>query len=198
MLALDLDGPAREDVTLEATRRPAMSRMTAKAISRITVLSFGTIVGLGLSMQAFGAEGKFDNKFCFVSKATALIDAGDGYKVANFEATGIRVGSEGDPMAKNMEEHCVGHYTIIAGQEEDIASCEAVDAAGDKVFVTGIRKFDATKPIDDSEASFRILHGTGKCAGITGEGKSKIVEVISRTPERMAACSRSSGTYQIK
>jgi hypothetical protein len=174
-----------------------MSRMLAKAISRITVLSFGTIVGLGLSMPAFGAEGKFDNKFCFVSKSTALIDAGDGYKVANFEAPGIMVGSEGEPFAK-MEEHCVGHYTIIAGQEEDSASCEAVDAAGDKVFVTGIRKFDAAKPIADSEASFRILHGTGKFAGVTGEGKSKIVEVISRTPERMAACSHSTGTYQIK
>ena len=197
MLALDLDGPAREDVTLEATRRTAMSRMTAKAISRITVLSFGTIVGLGLSMQAFGAEGKFDNKFCFVSRTTAVIDAGGGYKVANFEATGIRVGPEGDPFAK-MEEHCIGHITATPGEQVDDDSCEAVDAAGDKVFVAGIRKSDPAKPIEDSEASFRILHGTGKFAGVTGEGKSKIVDVISRTPERMAACRHSSGTYHMK
>jgi len=66
------------------------------------------------------------------------------------------------------------------------------------VFVAGIRKSDPAKPIEDSEASFRILHGTGKFAGVTGEGKSKIVDVISRTPERMAACRHSSGTYHMK
>src|SRR5215469_4604881 len=197
MLALDLDGLVREDVMLEATRRTAMSRMTAKAISPITVFSFGTIVGLGLSMQAFGAEGKFDNKFCFVSKTTAVIDAGEGYKVGNFEATGIRVGAEGDPFAK-MEEHCIGHISAKPGEQVDDTSCEAVDAAGDKVFGIAIRKFDPAKPIEDSEATFRILHGTGKFAGVTGEGKSKIVDVISRTPERMAACSHSSGTYHMK
>jgi hypothetical protein len=42
------------------------------------------------------------------------------------------------------------------------------------------------------------MHGTGKFAGITGEGKSKIVDVISRTPEKMVACSHSTGTYQMK
>jgi len=197
MLALDLDGLVREDVMLEATRRTAMSRMTAKAISPITVFSFGTIVGLGLSMQAFGAEGKFDNKFCFVSKTTSVIDAADGYRVGNFEATGIRVGSDGDSFAKK-EEHCIGHITAIPGEQVDDTSCEAVDAAGDKVFGIALRKFDPAKPIEDSEATFRILHGTGKFAGVTGEGKSKIVDVISRTPERMAACSHSSGTYHMK
>ena len=66
------------------------------------------------------------------------------------------------------------------------------------MFDSSCQRLNAQESIEDSEASFRILHGTGKFAGITGEGKSKIVEVISRTPERMAACSRSSGTYQIK
>ena len=172
-----------------------MSQSTVKDMSRITILVLGTFAGL--SIPAFAAEGKLDNKFCFVSKATTLIDAGDGYKVGNFEATGMRVGLEGDPLAK-MEQHCVGHFTVIAGQEEDTAGCEAVDPAGDKVFAIVIRKFDSTKPIEDSEASFRILHGTGKFAGITGEGKSKIVDVISRTHERMAGCSHATGTYSMK
>jgi hypothetical protein len=162
-----------------------------------TALVPGILTGLVLAVPVFGAEGSFDNKFCFVSKTTAVIDAGGGYRVANFEATGIRVGQEGDPFAK-MEEHCIGHLTAIPGEQVDYASCEAFDAAGDKVFGTTIRKFDPAKPIEDSESTFRILHGTGKFAGVTGEGKSKIVDVITRTPERMAACSHSTGTYHMK
>ena len=57
---------------------------------------------------------------------------------------------------------------------------------------------DPSKPIEGTEASFRVVHGTGKFAGVTGEGKSKIVDVISRTPEKMVACSHSTGTYHMK
>jgi hypothetical protein len=162
-----------------------------------TALVSGVLTGLVFVLPAFAAEGKFNDKFCFVAKNAAVIDAGDGYKAGNFEADGIRLGPEGDPFA-NMVEHCVGHFTIVAGQQEDTVYCYAEDKAGDKVSGIAIRKFDPTKPIEDSEASFRVVHGTGKFAGVTGEGKSKIVNVITRTPEKMVACSESTGTYHMK
>ena len=171
-----------------------MLQMTAKAVSRITVLSFGTIVGLGLSTQAFAAEGKYDNTFCFTSKATEVIEVG-GFKAGNFETHGIRMGAEGDPF-RAMAQHCVGQFTIINGEQEDTVRCEGANAAGDKVFGVATRKFDTAKP--GGEGSFRILGGTGKFAGISGEGHSKITDVISHTPEHISGCAHSWGTYTIK
>ena len=160
-----------------------------------TILTCSLCVGLIFSMPALGADFKYDNQFCFVAKTTDVIVHADGFKAGNFKTTGIRMGAEGDPF-RAMEQHCVGNFTIIGGQQEDNVRCEAENAAGDKVFGVATRKFDTAKP--GGEGSFRILGGTGEFAGISGEGKSKITDVISHTPEHISGCAHSWGTYTIK
>jgi hypothetical protein len=161
---------------------------------QMTILVSSVCTGLVLSMSAFGADVKYDNTFCFTSKSTEVIEVG-GFKAGNFETHGIRMGPEGDPF-RAMAQHCVGQFTIINGEQEDTVRCEAANAAGDKVFGVATRKFDTAKP--GGEGSLRILGGTGKFAGISGEGKSKMTDVISHTPEHISGCAHSWGTYTIK
>jgi hypothetical protein len=165
-------------------------------MSRFTALVSSVVTGLVFAIPAFGADSKFDNQFCFVSTATHAIVHTDGVKSGNFDTTGIRIGPEGDPF-RAMAEHCVGQFTAINGEQEDIVRCEAVNAAGDKIFAMGSRKFNSLTT-EQTELSFRIVHGTGKFAGISGEGKSKIVDVISHNPAQISACAHSWGTYTIK
>ena len=74
---------------------------------------------------------------------------------------------------------------------------EAENAGGDKVFGVATRKFNPLMP-EQSEGSFQIVHGTGKFAGISGEGRSKLVDVITKTPGEMSGCAHSWGTFTIK
>jgi hypothetical protein len=128
--------------------------------------------------------------------ANHVIEVDNGYKSGNFDVTGIRMGPEGDPF-RAMAEHCVGSFTIMGGHQVDTTRCVAENAAGDKVFGVAIREFDPNNP-GDRVGSFRILHGTGKFAGITGEGKHQMTDVISHTPTQISGCARSWGTYTIK
>ena len=165
-------------------------------MSQTTILTSSLCAGLIFSMPALGADYKYDNQFCFVAKTTDVIAHADGFKAGNFKTTGIRMGAEGDPF-RAMEQHCVGNFTVIGGQQEDNVRCEAENAAGDKVFGVATRKFNPLMP-EQSEGSFQIVHGTGKFAGISGEGRSKLVDVITKTPGEMSGCAHSWGTFTIK
>jgi hypothetical protein len=59
----------------------------------------------------------------------------------------------------------VGSFTIISGDYD--GSCEYWNAAGDKIFSIYARKGDPTK----AEGAWHVVHGTGKFAGISMEGK---------------------------
>jgi hypothetical protein len=111
-------------------------------------------------MPAFGADFKYDNTFCFTSKATEVIEVG-GFKAGNFETHGIRMGSEGDPF-RAMAQRCVGQFTIINGEQEDNVRCEAANAAGDKVFGVATRKFDPTKPGGEGRAVIDLAFRRGR------------------------------------
>jgi hypothetical protein len=165
-------------------------------MARMPAITCTAVTGLIFSIPAFAIDFKYDNQFCFVSTANHVIQHAEGFSSGTFDTTGIRMGPEGDPF-RAMAEHCVGQFTIINGEQEDHVGCEAANSAGDKIFGLATRKFSPLNP-QQGEGDFRIVHGTGKFAGIVGEGKSKVTDVILQNSTQTIACAHSWGTYTIK
>ena len=88
----------------------------------------------------------------------------------------------------------VGSYTIIIGDYNETDSCEYWNAAGDKIFSIYARKGDPTK----AEGAWHVVHGTGKFAGISMEGKWMPIGAFPPVPNVASACSHEWGPYNIK
>jgi hypothetical protein len=158
-----------------------------------TLLVSSVFAGLAFSTQVFAAEIKYDNQGCYVGQVH-LIQHADGFVSGSFDVGNMRLPDQyGNPMTSG---HCVGTFMVISGEPEVNGTCEFADAAGDKQFLAFARKGDPAKV----EGTGRWLHGTGKYAGISGEGKYKTIGEIP--PPGMAGmlggCDRAWGTYTVK
>jgi hypothetical protein len=91
---------------------------------------------------------------------------------------------------------CLGAFSIVNGQQDENGSCEFVDAAGDKYFLVYARKGDPAK----AEGTWRFVHGTGKFADMTGEGKWMPIGTFpaSGMPNMSNGCNRQWGSYNMK
>lgn len=161
-------------------------------MSKKTLLSSGIFVAF-LSAQGFAAEVKYEHQGCYAGPVH-LIQHADGFVAGSFDIVNMRLpGQEGSPL---LSQHCVGSFTVIGGEAESNGICEGVDPDGDKYLVTFARKGDPAKV----EGTNRFVHGTGKYAGITGEGKYKSIGDIPPPgmANMMAGCDRAWGTFTIK
>jgi hypothetical protein len=95
-----------------------------------------------------------------------------------------------------LSSHCVGTFTVLRGEPEVNGVCEFADAAGDKILQSFARKGDPAKV----EGTHRFIHGTGKFAGISGEGKYKIIGEIPPPgmTNMLGGCDHAWGTYTLK
>ncbi len=128
--------------------------------------------GLGPCLDAVAGQveklppsGKAKFQVSYVQWAPAReIALGDAAGIGAMEIVGITRNTEGKSWFDRMTEHCSGQY--YWGDHNPAAgngTCLYVDADGDKVMVN----WTITAPYDGTK---QIVGGTGKYAGITGQG----------------------------
>jgi hypothetical protein len=158
-----------------------------------TLFVSSVFAALTFSTQVFAAEIKFDGQGCYVGQVH-LIQHADGFVSGSFDSGNMRLPDQyGNPLVSG---HCVGTFTVINGEAESNGSCEFADAAGDKYLGVFSRKGDPAKV----EGNWHVVHGTGKFAGMSEEGKFKTIGEIP--PPGMAGmlggCDHAWGTRTLK
>ena len=152
------------------------------------------LAGLAFCTQFRAAEGKLDQTSCYSGPSHVLQHA-DGFVSGSYGGTGMAPGTEGTPFFM-MSGRCVGSFTIVSGDYNESGGCEFQNAAGDKFFSIYSRKGDPAK----AEGTWHLVHGTGKFAGMSMEGKWMPVTAFPpvRTGELPPTCNHEWGTYSIK
>ena len=170
------------------------SRKQRETMSRMTFVFSGALLASAFSTQVFAAEVKFDQQSCFAGPIQ-LIQHADGILSGSYAVIGTSPGTEGTPFRMNSG-RCLGAFSIVNGQQDENGSCEFVDAAGDKYFLVYARKGDPAK----AEGTWRFVHGTGKFADMTGEGKWMPIGTFpdSGMPNMTNGCNRQWGSYNMK
>jgi hypothetical protein len=122
-----------------------------------------------------------------------FLQHGDGMIAGSYEGIGRMPGTEGTPFVLNSG-RCIGSFTIISGDYSEAGSCEFWNAAGDKYFGVYSRKGDPAK----AEGIWHVVHGTGKFAGMSMEGKWMPIGDFPPVPNYGGGCNHEWGTYSIK
>ena len=154
------------------------------------LMTIGCIVGLAGS--AYAADVKFDHLSCYSGPAH-LIQHADGIMAGSYESIAMAPGDEGSPFHM-MSGRCVGAFTLINGDWNENGSCEYWNAAGDKLFGVYARKGDPAK----AEGTWHSVHGTGKFAGMTVDGKYIPATNFPPVPNVASTCNHEWGTYSQK
>jgi hypothetical protein len=143
-------------------------------MGKITTALLAATCGLGQCLggaalagqvEKLPPSGKAKFQVSYVQWAPAReIALGDAAGIGAVEFAGITRNTEGKSWFDRMTEHCAGQY--YWGERDPApgtGTCLYVDADGDQVMVdwTITASYDGTK---------RIVGGTGKYAGITGQG----------------------------
>jgi hypothetical protein len=154
--------------------------------------AYSLFAGLTFCAEVCAAEGKLDYQSCFAG-TTHVIQADDGIVSMSYDLIAMTPEKEGQPLS-NVSGRCIGSVTIIKNDLNEIGSCELANAAGDKYMLTYARKGDPVK----SEGTWKFVHGTGKFAGITGDGKWTISDLPPVSGGGAAGCGHEWGTYSVK
>jgi hypothetical protein len=154
--------------------------------------AYSLFAGLAFCSQVYAADGKFDQQSCYAGPVH-LIQHADGIVSASYEVTGMSPGTEGSPFAM-LSGRCVGSFMIINGEYSEGGGCEYWNAAGDKFFGVYARKGDPAK----AEGTWHVVHGTGKFAGMTVDGKWMPNGTLPPVPNVASTCNHEWGTYSIK
>jgi hypothetical protein len=160
-------------------------------MSRMTLLFSGALLASAFSTQVFAAELKIDQQTCYTGPIHVIQHA-DGIMSVSYTVIGSSPGTEGTPF-RMLSERCVGAFTLVNGQYDENGSCESVDAAGDKFLLVIARKGDPAK----AEGTWRVVHGTGKFADMSGEGKWMPIGTFpaSGVPNMYNGCSHEWGSF---
>ncbi len=163
-------------------------------MSRMTLIFSGALLASAFSTQVFAAEIKFDQQTCYVGP-THLIQHADGILSASYAVIGTSPGTEGTPF-RMMSGQCLGAFSSVKNEYDENGSCEFVDSAGDKFFGVYSRKGDPAK----AEGTWRVVHGTGKFADMTGGGKWMPIGTFpaSGMPNMFNGCNHEWGSYNMK
>ena len=163
-------------------------------MSRMTLVFSGALLASAFSTQVFAAEVKFDQQTCYTGPSH-LIQHADGILSGSYAVIGTSPGTEGTPF-RMMSGRCLGAFSNVSGEHDENGSCEFVDAAGDKYLILYSRKGDPAK----AEGTWRVVHGTGKFADMSGGGKWMPIGTFpaSGMPNMFNGCNHEWGSYNMK
>jgi hypothetical protein len=136
------------------------------------LLAAACIGGVSLSAAAGEVEklpqsGKAKFQVSYVQWTGRDIQLDDKAGFGTFEFAGITRNVDGKPWFDRMTEHCTGQYYFDEkGLAPTNGSCLYVDADGDKVMINWT-------DTGSNAGKKQVVGGTGKYAGITGQGTYK-------------------------
>jgi hypothetical protein len=162
-------------------------------MSRKTLVFSSALLASAFSTQVFAAEVKTDSQTCYTGPIQ-LIQHADGILSGSYAVVGSSPGVEGTPF-RMMSGRCLGAFSDVSGVHDENGSCEFVDAGGDKYFIVYSRKGDPA-----SEGTWRVVHGTGKFADMSGGGKWMPIGNFppSGMPNMFNGCNHEWGSYNLK
>ncbi len=163
-------------------------------MSHAKLIFSAALLASAFSTQVIAAEVKVDQQTCYTGPAH-LIQHADGMVAGSYAVIGTSPGTEGTPFHM-MSGQCLGAFSNVSGQHDENGSCEFVDAGGDKYFVVYSRKGDPAK----AEGTYRVVHGTGKFADMSGGGKWMPIGNFpaSGMPNMFNGCNHEWGSYTMK
>ena len=159
---------------------------------RRTLMASSIFGGLAFSTQVFAAaEVNYDTLGCVVGPVHVIQHA-DGFMSGSFDLIDTHADN---PREGVLVGHCVGTFTVIGGEANSNGSCEYVNAAGDKYFGVFARKGGP-----EAEGTWRVVHGTGKFADMSEEGKYKSIGEFppAGVANMISGCNHSWGTTKLK
>ena len=162
-------------------------------MSRMTLVFSSALLASAFSTQVFAAEVKTDAQTCYTGPIH-LIQHADGILSGSYAVVGSSPGVEGTPF-RMMSGRCLGAFSDVCGVHDENGSCDFVDAGGDKYFIVYSRKGDPA-----SEGTWRVVHGTGKFADMSGGGKWMPIGNFppSGMPNMFNGCNHEWGSYNLK
>jgi hypothetical protein len=162
-------------------------------MSRMTLVFSSALLASAFSTQVFAAEVKTDAQTCYTGPIH-LIQHADGILSGSYAVVGSSPGVEGTPF-RMMSGRCLGAFSDVSGVHDENGSCEFVDAGGDKYFIVYSRKGDPA-----SEGTWRVVHGTGKFADMSGGGRWMPIGTFpaSGMPNMFNGCNHEWGSYNMK
>lgn len=163
-------------------------------MSRKALVVSSVFAGLAFSTHVCAAEDKYDWQSCYAGQIHRIQHA-DGLMSGSYALVGMMSGTEGSPVHM-MSGRCLGAFSILSGQLDENGSCEFVNAAADKFFGVYARKGDPAK----AEGTWHVVHGTGKFADMSMEGKWMPIGAFPPTgePNMTTSCNHEWGTYTVK
>lgn len=158
-------------------------------LSGLLLLAASTAVAAELPQA-----GEFDISVCYSGNARVL-KMDDAHVAWGYgDETGFTHAAQPDGIMDKMWTRCVGSGGVMEGKRENTGLCEYTDLDGDKLFL--ISKNAVQLDSKTRESSVRLLGGTGKYAGISGEGTNDNQQFF---PEEQggtyAGCSRFAGSF---
>ena len=164
-------------------------------MSRLTLVFSSALLASAFSTQVFAAEAKIDHQSCYTGPIH-LIQHADGILSGSYAVVGTTPGKEGEEPFRMLSARCLGAFSDVSGVHDENGSCEFVDAGGDKYFVVYSRKGDPAK----AEGAWRVVHGTGKFADMSGGGKWMPIGNFppSGMPNMFNGCNHEWGSYNMK
>jgi hypothetical protein len=163
-------------------------------MSRMTLVFSSALLASAFSTQVFAAEVKTDSQTGYAGPIH-LIQHAEGILSGSYAAVGSSLGMEGTPF-RMISGRCLGAFSDVSGVHDENGSCEFVDAGGDKYFIVYSRKGDPAK----DEGAWRVVHGTGKFADMSGGGKWMPIGNFppSGMPNMLNGCNHEWGSLNMK
>ena len=118
----------------------------------------------------------------------------------NYEVTGISRGQDEQSPLYNTSIHCLGSLHAIKGPyENDSGFCVFARTDGDQIFMTYEAKgrMGVTDGSVSGKGTWRLVGGTGKCAGIDGSGVFERHGLRAAAPGTFNSFTTSKGTYKL-
>ncbi len=133
----------------------------------LLVIVLGLVLSVSTVYAEMAKEGSATDTIYFTGTYQILAQEKENLGV-NFDARGI-VSSEDEsnPFYKASGQ-CLGTHMAVGGEFKELGLCTYTRPDGDQIFVS----YEATgKRSDPVKGTHTFIGGTGKCAGITGNGE---------------------------
>ena len=164
------------------------SRNVAFITSALVCILFAPTTGEAAELAK---SGSYDITNCYAGTSNAIVHS-KAHIALGYTITGTTLAKEpGGPFDKSSWQ-CVGVVRILQGTATGDGMCEWVDADGDKA----LGRYTRT---GNPGGDWTFINGTGKYAGITGGGTSKLLAQFPTVRKgHFQSCERATGTYELK
>jgi hypothetical protein len=157
----------------------------------VSVLGFGfsTIAATALAAVTVAKEGKYENVGCYTSTMQTNAPV-KGQMGGSYEGLGTTITKEGD-VFNNTSGRCLGTFTMVGEEYNEMGSCSFTDADGDSFFGLYSRK---NKEI----GSWKVTGGTGKYEGMQLSGTWMPYTQITAPAGHAQSCNKQSGSWKLR